>query len=167
MARARFPFHRLAALASLALCLLSSASVFAAEAFLRVNQVGYIASKSKRAFLLASGSEAGATFELRNTSGKVVFSAPIGESTGAWSASFPNVYKLDFGSFETPGRYTIAVHGPIEARSPSFRIDDAADLYSSLIANARFFFAAQRDGADVIGSRMSRQPSPPNGRKAT
>ncbi len=36
-------------------------------AFVRVNQVGYPSGASKRAYLMASGSEAGATFSVRNS----------------------------------------------------------------------------------------------------
>ena len=45
-----------------------------ATAFVRVNQVGYPAASAKRAFLMASDVETGATFSLKNGSNATVFS---------------------------------------------------------------------------------------------
>ncbi len=63
----------------------------AASAFVRVNQVGYSAGASKRAYLMASAAETGATFAVKNASGTTVFSAAIGANLGSWSTAFPNV----------------------------------------------------------------------------
>ena len=57
----------------------------AQSAFVRVNQVGYITSASKRAYLMSSGSEAGAAFQVKNSTGATAFSAPIGANQGSWS----------------------------------------------------------------------------------
>jgi len=89
----------------------SSPSATAVGAFVRVNQVGYPSADSKRAYLLASVPETGATFALSNGSTDV-FGAPIGPDRGRWSAAFPHVYVLDFDAVTTPGTYTIAVTGP-------------------------------------------------------
>src|SRR5690348_8408856 len=95
----------------------------AGTAFVRVNQLGYATgSQAKRAYLMASGTENGATFSVKNSSGTVVYSAPIGANLGKWSASYPDVYALDFPGVTTPGTYSISVAGPIAARSPGFRI---------------------------------------------
>ncbi len=128
-------------------------------AFVRVDQVGYVASAHKRAFLLAGGSAAAATFSVRDAFGATVYSAAVGPRTGSWSARFPNVYRLDFDAVTAPGTYTIAVTGAARATSPAFRVDSAAGLFAPLVGDARFFFAAQRDGPDVIGSVMNRRPS--------
>ena len=58
------------------------------SAFVRVNQVGYATTASKRAYLMASGAEAGATFSVKNASGAIVYSAPIGANLGKWSTSY-------------------------------------------------------------------------------
>ena len=58
-----------------------------AAAFVRVNQVGYPASGSKRAYLMATGVETGATFAVKNSSGTTLFSGPIGANLGSWSNS--------------------------------------------------------------------------------
>ena len=41
-------------------------------AYVRVNQVGYVSGASKRAYLMASGVETGATFVIKNSSGSTV-----------------------------------------------------------------------------------------------
>ena len=56
----------------------------AASAYIRVNQVGYVESSTKRAYLMASGAETGATFAVKNSSGTTVYSAAVGTSLGAW-----------------------------------------------------------------------------------
>ena len=73
----------------------------AASAYIRVNQVGYIGSASKRAYLMATASEAGATFAVKNSGGTTVYSASVGSSVGTWG-SF-TVYGLDFDSVSTAG----------------------------------------------------------------
>jgi hypothetical protein len=63
------------------------------SAFVRVNQLGYPSSAPKRAYLLASVDETGASFSVMNgaTAG---YTAPIGARLGSWSKSFANVYAL-------------------------------------------------------------------------
>ena len=77
---------------------------WALSAFVRVNQVGYVAGASKRAYLMASSAETGATFVIKNSSGSTVFGpAAIGATLGSWSSSYPDLYALDFDSFTTTG----------------------------------------------------------------
>ena len=45
----------------------------AQSAFVRVNQVGYVSGAAKRAYLMSSGVESGATFVIKNSSGSTVF----------------------------------------------------------------------------------------------
>ena len=86
----------------------------AQSAFVRVNQVGYASSASKRAYLMSSSAETGATFVIQNSSGSTVFGpTPIGANLGSWSSRYPDVYALDFDSFVTAGAYMISVSGPI------------------------------------------------------
>jgi len=92
----------------------------AQSAFIRVNQVGYVSGSSKRAYLLAAGSEAGATFLLKNSSGVTVYSAPVGASLGAWG-TFTNVYPVDFDSVTTAGAYTLSVTTPTAPALPNSR----------------------------------------------
>ena len=122
-------------------------------AFIRVNQVGYTTAESKRAYLLASATETGATFSVMSGS-TTVFSGPIGANLGSWSSAYPNVYALDFSSVATAGTYTIAVTGPIAASSPSFRIDSGQNVYAQALANSLSFFQVQRDGPAFIPSAL-------------
>jgi endoglucanase len=138
----------------------------AGEAYVRLNQVGYQADASKRAYLLTNAAETGATFSVKDASGAQVYLAAIGESRGAWSDSFPFVYPMDFDSVTRPGTYTIEVSGPVPATSPVFKIDTPANLYSFLLSNVLFFFQAQRDGPDVIPTVMNRKPAHLNDRSA-
>ncbi len=124
-------------------------------AFVRVNQLGYATgSQAKRAYLMASGAENGATFSVKNSSGTIVYSAAIGANPGKWSASYPDVYALDFPAVTTPGTYTISVAGPIPAQSPPFRIDTAAKVYSGALANSLSFYQTERDGPNFIPNAL-------------
>ncbi len=100
-----------------------------------VNQVGYSATASKRADLMASASEAGATFSVKNSVGTVVYTATVSASVGSWSSTYPDVYALDFDSVSTAGTYTIAVSGPQADTSPSFKIDTGTNVYAAALAN--------------------------------
>lgn len=59
----------------------------AATAYVRVNQVGYVGGSTKRAYLMASGAETGATFAVKNSGSTTVYSASVGTSLGAWGLS--------------------------------------------------------------------------------
>jgi endoglucanase len=131
----------------------------ASGAYVRLNQVGYISGEPKRALLMASAAETGATFSVIQAGGGTVYSAPIGARLSSWSTSFPNVYVLDFSGVTAPGSYTIQVSGPLAASSPAFKIDTGANLYTPLMRDALLFFQAQRDGPNVIGGVLSRKPA--------
>src|SRR5258708_32426010 len=119
--RRRFAITSLASVATIIVIAGALALTFApmlakaqsGSAFVRVNQVGYAATASKRAYLMASGAEAGATFSVKNASGATVYSAPIGANLGSRSNSYPDVYALDFHPGPTPGTYPIRARGQI------------------------------------------------------
>ncbi|HKB46182.1 MAG TPA: glycoside hydrolase family 9 protein, partial [Ktedonobacterales bacterium] len=127
-------------------------------AFIRINQLGYASPAMKRAYLMASASEAGATFSVRNAGGTTVASGAIGASLGSWSASYPNVYAVDFDSVTAAGTYTIAVSGPIAATSPSFAVNTATALYAGALTNALSFYQNERDGPNYIPSALRTAP---------
>ena len=135
------------------------------SAFIRVNQVGYVGSSPKRGYLMASGSEAGATFAVKNSSGTTVYSAGVGTSLGAWGA-FSSVYALDFDSVSTAGTYTISVASPIAATSPSFKIDTASNLYTTPLANALYYYETSRDGPNYIPNALRTAPGHLNDQSA-
>ncbi len=131
----------------------------AASAFVRVNQVGYPSTASKRAYLMSSAAETGATFSVKNQAGTTVLTAPIGANLGKWSNSYSNVYALDFTSVTAVGSYTISVSGPIAASSPTFRIDTGGAVYSGALANALSFYRTERDGPNYIPSALRTAPA--------
>jgi endoglucanase len=135
-------------------CALTGAA-FAQTAFVRVNQVGYVSGGAKRAYLMASAAETGATFVLKNASGSTVFGpAAIGANLGTWSNGYPDIYALDFDSFVTAGTYTISVNGAIPASSPTFKIDSAANVYSGALANSLFYYQNERDGPNFVSTPL-------------
>src|SRR5947208_16838925 len=69
-------------------------SISFAAAFVRVNQVGYPATGSKRAYLMASGVETAATFAVKNSGGTSLLSGPLGTSVSSWNNSYPVGYTL-------------------------------------------------------------------------
>jgi endoglucanase len=125
----------------------------AATAYIRVNQVGYPNGASKRAYLMSSAAETGATFAVKNSGGTTVFSASIGANLGAWG-NFTDVYALDFDSVSAPGTYTISVASPIAATSPAFQIDTAANLYATPLANSLFYYETAPAHLNDLSARV-------------
>ncbi len=135
-------------------CLLTGGAL-AQTAFVRVNQVGYVAGAAKRAYLMASAAETGATFVIKNSSGSTVFGpAAIGAKLGSWSRGYPDLNALDFDSFTTAGTYSISVSGPIAASSPSFKVDTAANVYTGTLSNSLFYYQNERDGPNFISTAL-------------
>jgi hypothetical protein len=142
-----------AAVVLLLFCVMAEAQT----AFVRVNQVGYVSGGAKRAYLMASAAETGATFTIKNSSGTTVFGpVAIGANLGSWSSGYPDVYALDFDSFvpASAGTFSISVSGPIAASSPSFKIDTAANVYSNALANSVYFYENERDGPNFISTPL-------------
>jgi len=138
----------------MALCALTG-TMLAQTAFVRVNQVGYVSGASKRAYLMASGVETGATFVVKNSSGSTVFGpAAIGANLGSWSSGYPDVYALDFDSFTTAGTYSISVSGPIGASSPTFKVDTAANVYTGSLSNSLYYYQNERDGPNFVSTPL-------------
>ena len=130
-----------------ATAVLITPSLWAANAFVRVNQLGYEVTAESRAYLMSKTSESGAIFRVVNSGGETKFTAPIGMSLGTWGKF--TVYALDFQVAEL-GSYAIVVHGPVSATSPEFRIDKPEKLYAQALSNALSFYQNERDGADFI-----------------
>src|SRR3954469_154931 len=129
-----------------------------ASAFVRVNQVGYPTGASKRAYLMASAGETGATFTVKNSSGATLVSGPIGARLGSWSSGYPNVYAIDFTGLATTGTYTISVSGPIAAASPTFVVSTGPTVYAGALRNALSYYQNSRDGAGYIPSALRTAP---------
>jgi endoglucanase len=128
------------------------------QALIRVNQVGYAVGATKRAYLMSTASESGAEYQVKDSDGRIVYSAQVGASTGAWSSTYSFVYSLDFDRVSRIGTYELAVLGPFHVVSPTFAIDTAPELYSRLVHNTLSFYQNERDGKDFIRSGLRTAP---------
>jgi endoglucanase len=132
----------------------------AGAAFIRVDQVGYPSAAPKRAYLMSSAAETGATFAVRDSGdGAIVLSGTVGGSVGSWSARFPHVYALEFDAVSAPGTYTISLAGHTPATSPAFAVAPAESLYEGPLANALSFYEDERDGPEYIPSPLRSAPA--------
>ena len=133
------------------------------SAYVRVNQLGYEAGLPMRAYFMATASQSGAKFIVKNSDGETSYSAAVGSKVGTWGDY--TVYSLDF-TLSAAGNYAISVTGAIPASSPAFRVDTPAKLYSAALSNALSFYQNQRDGADYVPSPLRRAPAHLNDQKA-
>ncbi len=138
----------------------------APRASVRVNQIGYAPAAVKRAYLMSSLPDAGATFTVRSTGGAVRFRGHVNGPPRRWSGRYGYVYALSFDSLHAPGDYDIAVGGPAPAASPRFRIAPPAELYGQPLVNALHFYQDERDGPDYIRSPLRTAPAHLNDRQA-
>lgn len=129
------------------------ASTLAQTSFVRVHQTGYVSSAPKRAYLMTSSASTGSSFSVVSSGGTIAYSATLGTDQGKWG-TFAHVYALDFDSVSTAGTYTISTSGAITATSPSFQIDNGANLYSTPLANSLYFYENERDGANFIATPL-------------
>ncbi len=131
------------------------------SAYVRVSQVGYEMGKSSfRAYLMSSQGVSGASFEVIDSAGASVFSAPVGALLGTWSHSEKisyAVYALDF-AVSRSGLYSISVYGEVSATSPVFAVDSPDALYSGLLLNTLFFYQTQRDGPNFVANALRTAP---------
>jgi endoglucanase len=148
-----------ALLAGLSCCVAAKPAPPPATAFVRVNQVGYPATATKRAYVMSSASEAGAAFSVKNAAGTVVYTGTVGANLGAWSGAYPFVQPLDFDAVATTGTYTISVAAPLAATSPAFRIDTGQNVYATPIANGLFFYQTERDGPNYVTNALRTAPA--------
>jgi endoglucanase len=145
-----------------ALCCLSSTnSVKAAEAFVRVSQVGYETGHAPyRAYLMTTTAPSGASFRVLDSNGKTAYSAAVGPLVGTWSNSATltyRVYALDF-TVPTALQYSIAVSAPAKAQSPDFAVACPEVLYSGLLLNSKYFYQSEHDGPDYIKNSLRSAP---------
>jgi len=157
-------------------------------AFIRVNQVGYEAGTSARAYLMSTAAETGATFSVINSEGATAFHGPIGAQVGSWAncssttgsgskktcnatSGFTtnpvySVYALDF-TVRGGDSYYITVSGPVTpANSYVFPVASPATLYEKLLGNTLFYYDSVRDGPDFVPGPMSPHPSHLNNENA-
>jgi endoglucanase len=126
---------------------LATVYAHAVTGYVRVNQIGYEAGLSARAYLMTTSAVSGAKFSVKNSGGTIVASGMVGGKLGAW-ASY-SVYPIDF-TITAADTYTISVSGPVSATSPTFRVDTPANLYTTPLANNLYYYENERDGHNFI-----------------
>lgn len=115
------------------------------EAWLRVNQIGYLADDPKIAVLSSDEPMAG---EFRVGP----FAADIGEDQGAWGP-FAHNYRLDFSDLRQAGRYQITA---VDVKSSEFAIGENA--YDGVAEKLLQFMQLQRCGDNpVTGEKCHQQ----------
>ncbi len=155
--------HRNAGFACL-LAAIAWSDMAAAEATIRINQLGYETGLPAGAYLIATAPESSGNFTLVDNAGSVVFSAPVAASAGTWGAY--TVYRLQFPA-NKPGKYKLEVTGSVAAASHAFNIASPAKLYAAPLANALSFYQNERDGSDYIASPLRIAPAHLNDSNAT
>jgi endoglucanase len=155
---------------AIAAVLLAVPAIRAESVYVRVSQVGYESGKSPfRAYLMSKAGVSSTSFDVVNSAGQTVVTAPIGALLGTWSNSSTltyNVYALDF---TVPGgdTYSISIPGHPEATSPVFAVDAPALLYPGLLLNTKFFYETERDGPNYIPNALRSAPGHVNDQSAT
>lgn len=131
----------------------------AATAYVRVNQAGYEAGATARAYLMTTATLSSASYKLVNQDGKTTKSGKVGALLGAWAHSTEvsyNIYAIDFSA--PAGIYTLQVSGDVSAASPLFAIDAPEALYSGLLLNTLFFYQTERDGPEYVPNALRSRP---------
>jgi endoglucanase len=78
-------------------------------AFIRINQVGYLASDEKVAIALSKSPLQG-DFVLLDSSNRVAYRAPLRSVVApSWGGKFPHYYELNFSRYNQPGRYVLRI----------------------------------------------------------
>jgi len=127
----------------------------AAPTEVRVDQVGYTSSAPKVAFAMVAGRVASIPFTV-TSGGRTVFRGVSRDDAGSWNSRYRAVYELNFSALRRCGTYEVHVGSAV---SPPFRIATGQALYGQLVDNAVRYFTSERDGADVAGSVLDRQPA--------
>ncbi|GAA2557889.1 glycoside hydrolase family 9 protein [Winogradskya consettensis] len=136
-----------------------------ADAFIRVDQIGYAPGEQKIAVLMAPRDAAGARATVIDASGDKVLDATIGARRAGWNDRFPDVRPVDLSALTRPGTYKIRVEGGVRAESVPFRVGNS--LFDPLVRDAVGYFQAHRDGADQVSGPFQRQPAHLADRAAT
>jgi hypothetical protein len=130
-----------------------------AAAQVRVNQVGYALGTTKEAFAMLGESANAVGFLLERQDGTPMFASVSTDDLGIWSSAYPAVFGLDISRLNQPGTYRVVLLSPQWAASPWFQVASAITLYAPLVSNAVLYYTSERDGADVDGAVLDRQPA--------
>ena len=124
----------------------------------RVNQVGYPAAGPKVAFVMLARPVRSVSFQVTTPYG-VAYQGTSADDVGSWNSNYRAVYQLTFSAVQAPGVYQVRITSPAAAVSPSFVIGSGAELYGQLVDNAVQYYTSERDGPDVEGAVLDRQPA--------
>ena len=108
------------------------------------NQVGYFKDRAKKATLLSSSSK-GVDFEIKDSSGKTVYSG-TSEPFGHDEDSDDDVHIIDFSDFNETGTFTIEAEDGSE--SHEFTVGEP-ESYSALLYDALNYFYQNRSGIEI------------------
>ena len=98
----------------------------AAAAQLRTDQVGYLPSDTKIAYLMAATALSGEAYKVINASGATVAHGTVTTiSRGSWNSVYPHVYPIDLSSVTAAGTYHVTVSGTESVSSDTFKIESA------------------------------------------
>ncbi len=137
----------------------ASAAKPAPAVVIRVDQVGYPAAAAKLADIMTRSTRPGIAWQLiKSGSCAVVASGVARANLGAWSASYPAVWRVDFSRMRAAGTYRIALTAHPSVVSPWFRIGGPASLYRRALANALSFYQDERDGPRYVHTKLRTAP---------
>ena len=118
----------------------ASAPADTSDAYIRVNQVGYLPDAWKVAVFCSLGPRAVKDFTVLDDGGRRVLGPARALETGRFGPCAAT-YRLDFSALRRPGRYTVRAGG---VTSPVVRI--GADVYAGAIDTLLSFMRVQRSG---------------------
>ncbi|MEV6768463.1 glycoside hydrolase family 9 protein [Nocardia sp. NPDC051030] len=121
----------------------SGAQTRSDAAYVRVDQVGFLPSEAKLAYLMSARDRGSVEFRVVDGSGRTAFVGTAGGRTGAWNDEFRDVRVLDLSAVTQAGTYRIEVAGA--AASAPFWV--GSDIFAPLISANAGFFHMQRDTA--------------------
>src|ERR1051325_3954216 len=139
MTMARLNSKKYLLLAALFVCMTPCTSFGQTNAYIRINQAGYLPSDTKIAIAFSKTPLRG-DFVLRDKANRVVFRGPLKSvAPPNWGGNFPYYYELDFSSYRQPGRYILEESG---TTSREFSIDQYPAYQDELL----LFMRQQRCG---------------------
>lgn len=113
---------------------------------IKVDQVGYLPSHKKLAFVTGSTVKPGAKFYVKEANtGTTVYTGMLSTQSFECTDSGDTIYSADFSDLAAPGSYYLEVEGV--GRSFNFDIQD--NIYNELFYHAMRFFYYQRCGMDL------------------
>jgi peptidoglycan/xylan/chitin deacetylase (PgdA/CDA1 family) len=121
-------------------------AVFALDAQIRVNQIGYLAGDAKKAIAFSKLALEGDFLLIDAASGKTVFRAPLKEiKADNWGADFPFYYEMDFSAVRQTGKFYVQLE-----RSQNVSRQFSIGEYPAFQEDLLFFMRSQRCGYNPV-----------------